>query len=238
MTQQSESIRRFLDAQFAAQQATEPGPERPHHHPFVTISRQAGAGGHALARAMVAVFAEQDDRDLFGTWQVFDRELCEIVVEDPRLTGALDRLISEVYLSRTEEFFNQLVKPAPDQDYMMEQVFHAVRNLAGIGKVIIVGRGGAHATRGMGPSFSVRLVAPIEARVSRIAELEKLDERRARERVRKLDAHRARVIKRRFGADIDDPLEYDAVWNTGAIGFETMAHATVAVLRRRASDGR
>ncbi|MBT8198514.1 MAG: cytidylate kinase-like family protein [Acidimicrobiia bacterium] len=233
---QSESFQRFLTTQLADHQTGEPPATQRTVHPFVTISREAGAGAHSLAKTMVKVFAEQDDEELFGTWQVFDRKLCEYVVEDPRLEGALDDLLSEAYHSRAEAFFSQLLKPAPDQEYVMTRVFRAVRSLAGVGKVILLGRGGSNATRGMGPSFRIRLVAPLDERVKRIAKQEHIDERSARERVRRLDTSRARLIKRHFGAAIDDPLEYDAVWNTAAVGYETIAEATAAVLRRRAAD--
>ena len=34
--------------------------------PFVTISRQAGAGGHTLANRLIEVFGRQEDKEIFG----------------------------------------------------------------------------------------------------------------------------------------------------------------------------
>ena len=64
-------------------------------YPFVTISREAGAGGHTLAYVLLTDFAGDHDQDLFGGWHVFDRELCEVIVQDHRFQNSLDALLAE-----------------------------------------------------------------------------------------------------------------------------------------------
>ncbi len=117
----------------------------------------------------------------------------------------------------------------------MEHIFRLVRGLAEVGKVIIVGRAGSQVTRGVGPSVSVRLIAPEEVRVKRMMEAHSLAEKPARELIHKHDAGRRRLLKRHFKVDADDALLYDVTWNTGEVSPQAIAVAITAVLRDRAA---
>jgi len=226
-----------VEAQLAEITASRAGLSGIEVHPFVTISRQAGAGGHSLAAALLEAFARQDDGATFGGWHVFDRRICEMVVEDPKLTGSLESLVSEEYRSRTEDFIHQLLSPSVSQDYVAERVFRIVRTLAGVGKAVIVGRAGSQATLGLGQGVSLRLVAPEPVRLGRIMTIDHLGEREARNEMKKRDAHRARLVRRHFRVYIDDPLGYDATFNTGTLSFDEIAEAVVAMLRSRVASG-
>ncbi len=206
--------------------------------PFVTISRQAGAGGHTLANVMLSVFGEQADTDLFEGWQVFDQNLCQHLATDPLYAGSLSSLLADEYHSPTQDFFHQVVRSTLDQDAVMARVFQLVRSVALIGKAIIVGRAGSQVTRDVEGGVRLRIVAPEQLRIERIMAARDLTPREASSEIRKLDGHRARLLKTHFRIDVDDPLGYDAVWNTGSATALEIAEATAAMLRRRTlSDG-
>ena len=227
-----DAIARYLSIQAAQMKISEkaaPGAPRP----FVTISRQAGAGGHALADILLEVFAAQEDADLFGGWRIFDRRLCEIVAEHPTYKNSMPSLLNEEYRPKAHDFFHQLFHSTVDQDLLMAEVFRVVRTVAGVGKAIIVGRAGSEVTRGQAPGVSVRLIAPEEVRIRGVMEFYGLDEKTARAEATKLDTGRARLLKTHFKADIDDPLLYDAVWNTGDVSVEVIAECVVQMLRHR-----
>jgi len=228
-----ETPERSLRDEVAAIRASRADAIGAEQYPFVTISRQAGAGGQSLAQTMLEVFARQADVALFGGWHVFDRRLCEIVAEDPKLVGSLELLVTEAYRSRTEDFLRNLLTTTTDQNFVMEGVFRSVRTVAGMGKAIIVGRAGSQVTKGMGSGLSLRLVAPETVRIARLMERHAIDERAARDQARKRDADRARLLRRHFRTDIDDPFGYDAVWNTAGVTTEEIAESVVAILRRR-----
>lgn len=228
-----ESIERYLRAHLAGFRTGRPDSREPGPHPFVTISRQAGAGGHSLATAMLDVFGDQPEPDIFAGWQVFDQKLCEIVATDPVCAKSLDALLAEEYRRPTDDFFQQMLRLTIDQDVVMARVFEVVRALASIGKAIIVGRGGSEVTRDMDEGVHLRIVAPEPERIRRVMDRHGVDERRAINDIRRLDRHRARLLKTHFRVDIDDPTHYDAVWNTGSASIEDIAVATAAVLRRR-----
>ncbi|NNL70700.1 MAG: hypothetical protein HKO70_12140 [Acidimicrobiia bacterium] len=228
------NLDRYLSAHFS-DQAVRAEVAQPTAWPFVTISRQAGAGAHALASALLANFAEQADVELFAGWQVFDSELCELVAEDPTYAAGMSALIAEQYRTRTTEFFGQVLSPTIDQDMLMNRVFRVVAAVASAGKSIIIGRAGSEVTRGLGTGLSIRLVAPEAVRIIGMMDHYGLDERAAQREARRLDAARARLLKTHFQADIDDPLRYDVTWNTGAVPVPVIAATVTAAIRRLAS---
>lgn len=225
-------IDRYLRAYFASQQTPGTAEFEPHARPFVTISRQAGIGGHALADTLVEVFSSIDD-SIFEGWRVYDRTLCEMVAEDPRYRKNLDSLLEEEYRAKTNDFFHQMLRSTVDQKLVMNRVFLAVRTVAGIGKAVIVGRAGAQVTKDMPEGVSIRVIAPEDARIARVVETHGLTEREARDGGRKRDADMARLIKAQFATDIDDPADYDAVFNAGEVSFGEIARSVAIMMRSR-----
>lgn len=230
--QSSSSIERFFNTSLSKLEKS--GDEqRIGERPFVTISRQAGAGGHTVANELIKVFADQEDKRLFGEWQMFDQNLVEMVADDSDMKVSVESLISEQYQTRTDDFLRQALSATAPQDVVVQQIFRLVRHLAGIGKVVIVGRAGAQVTRGIGPSIAVRLIAPENVRVKRMMEIRRLAEKPARDLVRKHDAGRQRLLKRYFKVDVDDDLQYDVTWNTAEVTPRAIAYAIAQVLRER-----
>ncbi|MDH5372647.1 MAG: cytidylate kinase-like family protein [Acidimicrobiia bacterium] len=232
-----ERIDRYLRAEMEKLRSVTPELREPAApRPFITISRQAGAGGHALAAAMLEVFAHQEDVELFGGWQIFDHNLCEIIAADPAYSGSLDSLLAEEYRTPTTDFFHQLVRSTADQDRVMSRVFQLVRSIAAIGNAIIIGRAGSQVTKGMQPGIRLRVVAPEGVRIKRMMEIATLDERQARNQARKMDAHRASLLRAYFETDIADPTNYDVTWNSASSSLIEIAEATTALLRRRLAE--
>jgi cytidylate kinase len=227
-------IERFIHGHAYGQKGAG-GSETPRIRPFVTISRQSGAGGHSLANVLIETLEKQPEKELFGGWEMFDQKLVAMVADDPDLRVSVEALLGEEYRRASDDFFRQLFTSTTHQDIVMDRVFRLVRILAEVGKAVIVGRAGSQVTRGLGPSVSVRLVAPEERRIKRMMELHQVDERAAKDLIAKSDTGRARLLKRHFRADIDSPYLYDATWNTGEVSFEAIAESIVAVLRDKAA---
>ncbi|MEE4378189.1 MAG: cytidylate kinase-like family protein [Candidatus Competibacteraceae bacterium] len=204
--------------------------------PFVTISRQSGAGGHTLAETLIKVMDQEEDTALFKGWQLFDQKLCEKLADDYKLNMSMESLLSEEYRSQIEVFVQGLFSKLPDQNLTMRRMFEIIRSLATVGKVIIVGRGGSQVTHKLDLGVHVRLVAPEHIRVKRLAGLLGQSEEHAKQTMRKQDHDRVRLIKSFFAADIDDPLLYDAVWNTGTVSVEAIAEAVVSIIKHRVAE--
>ncbi|MDJ0848409.1 MAG: cytidylate kinase-like family protein [Myxococcota bacterium] len=200
--------------------------------PFVTISRQAGAGGRSLASAILAEFERHPGEPLLQGWSSFDQELCEMVATDPELNVSLTELVTEEYRTPAEDYVSVLLGKS-FQDEIQKKISVSIRELALVGKAIVVGRGGVCITGDIGPGIHIRLVAPREVRVERMMESFAASEKEAGTWVDEQDRSRAKMMKSRFGRDIDDPLLYHAVWNTDRTPFELIARSVRDLIRAK-----
>ena len=201
--------------------------------PFVTISRDAAAGGHLLAHVLVSDFLKEEDQELFGGWHVFDRELCEIVASDPELRTSMENLLTEDYHSEFKEFIDGLFTGRAQQYMQHKKTFRIVRILALLGKVIIVGRAGSLVTRDLASGIQIRLVARETCRARWMMAKLRLTRDEARETIRKQDSDRRKMVRTFFNRDINDPLLYDVVWNSETVEPHEMACSIIQMIKRR-----
>lgn len=200
--------------------------------PFVTISRQKGAGGRLLAEAVIAELAGETGPQFRG-WEIFDEKLCRRLSEEPGLNFPLHSLLNLEYYSQIRDLINQIMFGTSSQDLVMKKLFEDIRALASVGKAVIVGRGGACLTRGLPGGVHVRLVAPLEVRIKRISSQLNVSPQKAAEIIKEQDESREGLVKNYFGKDINDPLLYDAVWNTEAAAVEDIARSIVMLIKGR-----
>jgi cytidylate kinase len=193
--------------------------ERP---PAVTISRQTGAGAHAVAEKLAAYLQTRGPKDEVP-WTVFDRELVEKVLEEHNLPQELARYMPEDRVSRIDDMMEELLGLHPPSSILVRQTTETVLHLAELGRVILLGRGANVITRKLPNVFHVRLVAPLPKRVAYLQEVQHLSRRAAEQFVAREDRGRARYLRRYFDADIDDPLLYDLTLNTERITFDEAA---------------
>lgn len=204
-------------------------------YPFVTISRQAGAGGHLLSYVILTEFLKHRQDPAFEGWHVFDKDLVEIVAKDPLLQSDMEVMVSQKYMTQINDFFESLLTGKTDEHSLHRTMFKVVRMLALIGKVVIVGRGGALVTADLPQGVHIRLIAPEAHRVVWMMKRFRMNKEEAREAVLKQDSDRRKLIKLFFHRDIDDPLLYDMVWNTGKVQLDIIAATTVNLIRQRST---
>ena len=205
-------------------------------YPFITISRQAGAGGHLLSYVITTDMLNMGKHsELFRGWHVFDKQLCEIVAQDPDLQDSVDAVLKERYQSEFSDFMDSLFSGYSKQYLLYKRTFKVVRMLAAIGKVIIVGRGGACVTHDMKQGVHARLVAPEAHRLRWMMNKFKITRDEAHRAIDKQDADRRKLMRTFFNKDIDDPLLYDTVWNTATVELHDISHALIQIVLSRAA---
>ncbi len=203
-------------------------------YPFVTISRQAGAGGHLLAYVILTEFLKKKEcHPLFEGWHVFDKELTEVVARDPLLTNDIEGLVAQKQRTQFNDFVESLYTGRSEQYELQRTTFKVVRMLALIGKVILVGRAGSLVTADLPQGIHIRLIAPEAHRIVWMMKRFKINKEDASELVKKQDASRRKLIKLFFNRDIESPLLYDMVWNTGRVGLDVITAATIELIRQR-----
>jgi cytidylate kinase len=213
----TEYFQRYLDSQLKAAPGREAKPR-----PFVTISRQTGAGGITIGEKL-AVYLAAHDGCGGCAWAVFDRDLVEKVMEEHRLPERVRPFLKEDKISELQDILDELFGIHPPEWALAKKTADTILHLAGLGHAVLVGRGANVVTRKLEEGFHVRLVAPMEVRLRHVQEYFRLGAAEAANLIRTEDAGREHYLKAYFGQRIDDPLLYDLVLNTERVSYDEAA---------------
>jgi cytidylate kinase len=188
----------------------------------ITISRQTGAGAHAVADR-VAEYLQARAPEGDCPWTIFDRNLVERVLEDHHLPKRLARFMPEDRISEMSDIMDELFGLHPPSWTLVRQASETVLHLAQLGNVIIIGRAANLITASLNSAFHVRLIGSVEKRARYIQEVRQLGPKAALKYIHQEDRGRRRFVKKYFGKDIDDPLLYHLVINTDLVSFDEAA---------------
>jgi cytidylate kinase len=186
--------------------------------PCITVSRDPGSGGTAVARRL----AKDLNMDLIGS------KIIQQVAERAD--------ISEKVIASLDE------KEVRVRDFWLDSLFHTrhiwpdeyIRYLTKVigtigkqGNTIIIGRGGQFI---LPPeeTFRVRLIAPREIRIRTVMRDSSTDFETAERYVYKTEKDRNAFHCKHFGADWTNPIFYDLIVNTGFMGIEGAVAAVKA----------
>jgi cytidylate kinase len=188
----------------------------------VTISRQAGCGALAVAEKLARYLQEHSSKHA-ASWKVFDRNLMEKVLEDHDLPARLSQFLPEDRVSFLEDIMADLLQTYPPSQTVVRQTTETILKLASVGNVILIGRGGNIITARLPNMFHVRLVAPLEERIEHSHESYGMTRTEARKFCLREDSGRERYLKKYFRADVNDPILYHLIINTGLVGYDDAA---------------
>jgi cytidylate kinase len=136
---------------------------------FITISREYGCSAMGIAKMLVDNINKQKGQQKPWSWvskEILEKSTDELQTDYKKIGHIFDgkkRKIheaSKLYIKSYDVSDNNIVKAVKD----------IIQNLAFDGNVVIVGRGGAMVTRHFPKGVHVKLHAPIDFRVNRIAE--------------------------------------------------------------------
>jgi len=187
----------------------------------VTISRQAGCGAVIVAEKLASYLKERSPEQ--DSWNVLDRNLMEKVMEDHNLPARLAKFLPEDRVSQIEDIVDDLFELHPPASEIIRHTTETILKLAEVGNAIIIGRGGNVITAKLPHVIHVRLVAPLKNRIEHAHRFYNMTETEARKFCLAQDRGRERYLKKYFGADINDPLLYHAVINTGLVSYDYAA---------------
>lgn len=183
----------------------------------VTISRQAGCGALAVAEKLACYLQEHSPKNA-RSWTVFDRNLMEKVLEDHDLPPRLAQFLPEDRVSYLEDIMADLLQTYPPSQTVVRHTIETILKLASLGNAILIGRAGNVITSRLPNMLHVRLVAPLEERIEYSRKTYGMTKIEARKFCLTKDSCRERYLKKYFHADINDPLLYHMVINTGLVG--------------------
>ena len=223
--------RAYVVAQLKDKPAGKPAARRRVPGPAITVARETGCGAQPVVERLVGLLQEDGPKGPC-TWTVFDRQLIEKVLEEHHLPSKLAPYISEGRRSYLQETLADVLGLQPATWRIVPDIVDTILHLVELGRVIVVGRGCSVITARTPNVFHVRLVAPLEQRIERVREANKMSLKEAARYVEKEDRGRARYVKTYFKSRIDDPLLYHAVINTGRMTYEEAAQLIADGARR------
>jgi len=185
---------------------------------YISISREAGAGGSAIGDAVGQRLG----------WEVLDKNLLDCVAERFHLSRPMLEMVDET----ASNWAYDVLGPWLDRQIITHEkyVVHLARIVhaaARRGNVVLVGRGGQFLLpRDQG--LAARVVASEKYRVRRIMEKYAMDEAHARQFVTALDRGRREFVSRFFRRDVADPHLYDLVINVEYLGPEAAVEQILA----------
>jgi cytidylate kinase len=191
--------------------------------PYLLISREKGAGGSAVGQLAGKRLG----------WQVFNKEIVDAIAQKANVRRELIESLDERDRATIRDVVSRFLSPQPvGTAGYLATLREILLTLGHHGDVVIVGRGAQYVL----PSrfgLRLRMVAPIEVRVRRIATEGSMSLKAARVEVERSDRERARLARRHFGQDGRDPLNYDVIINTAELTVEAATEVVVTAVQRK-----
>ena len=203
------------------------------HFPFVTISREAGAGAETVARELAQKLNANMAKDE-QPWVVFDKNLIEKVLEDAELPREIAKHVQEDKDTTVQAIVGELLGLHPSMWTIFHHTSDTILKLARLGRCIIVGRGAEIITAKLKGGVHIRLVAPEPVRLAHLKKHFGLDDRAAAKYLHEHDEGRRRYVKSNFDRHIEDPLLYHTILNTGLLDVGTTADSVASLVSRQA----
>jgi cytidylate kinase len=169
--------------------------------PYITVSRETGAGGSEIARLV---------GNKLG-WDVLDHEIIDYIADKYGTPHSLVELVDEKRANWIQEVFTTWIE---GQSFTQPAYLHRLTRLlllaAHHGKVVIVGRG-AQFILPRNRGLSVRIIAPLEFRIEQVILQRGLSTHDARKFIEDSDRQRQGFIKSHFRHKCADPHVYDLI---------------------------
>jgi cytidylate kinase len=178
----------------------------------ITISRELGSLGTLIAREVA------DNLGYKMVWR-------EVINEAAARTGAPD-----VALAMIDDLGLLGLRPSAKMRRAYRDAVHRViEELAEAGDVVIVGRAGQVILAGKPCVLHVRIIAPLDLRVQRLVERERIAAEAIHARIKESDRTRRTYLRQYYHVDWNDPELYDLVINTARclapVAAELICHA-------------
>jgi cytidylate kinase len=166
-------------------------------------------------------------------YDLFHQEVIHNMAESARTSVQLLETLDEKGVSVLEEWISSLVDNRhlwPDQ--YLQHLMKIIGTIGKHGQAVIIGRG-ANFVLPPDKRLSVRVIAPMDARVRNVSQELGITDEEARRRVIKTESNRRAFIRKYFNADIVDPFNYDLVINIENLSIENAINAINGALNQK-----
>ena len=205
---------------------TETPVKRKKVYPCISVSRETGAGAQAVCKELIKILDSKSEKNE-NQWTFFDQQLIEKILENHHLPKQISKYLVEDKYKHVSSVVNEVLGLHPSQWTLLHQTTETVLQLARMGKVVIVGRGGNIITSKLKNAFHVRLIAPLVNRIRYTMDIYKMNRQDSEAYIKKEDVARRKYLKSNFSRDIENPELYHMVLNTDLLTYEETAAVIV-----------
>jgi cytidylate kinase len=196
---------------------------------FITISRQAGAGGNNLAVQLTDAINKLSPAT--EPWCVWDKELVsKVAVEHHIPDRFIEKLEDEKHPWFAEFMASLSGTDHPDDFKVYRRVAMTIRALAAAGRAVIVGRGGVFVTAGLSGALHLMLVAPVTTRVQRMADRLQIPLDVAAVKLHTIDHNRHAFYHRYWPGKNISPENFAVTLNTAELSDSQMVAALLPLI--------
>ncbi len=229
---ESNFLSKYLYARFTDELTL---PRGKHKGVTVTVARDTGCDAIPVVKEVI----KQLNADLQGAykdqpWRYMSKEILEQSAKKLNMKPELlDKLIHQKDRNFVEEILLSLsTENYPNDIKIKRTIKEVVQSAEQEGAVIVVGRAGvaivAHSKR----NLHVKLTAPLEWRVAKIAKEYKVSEEQALKHIKESDKQRENLRKYFMGRKVQ-PTDYDLILNVATLTKKEVVKAMVELIRFR-----
>jgi cytidylate kinase len=199
--------------------------------PYVTISRESGCSGFTLGLLLAEIL--NDHAPTGRAWKVYGKEILEQLATETNLAEEMVEKLHARDPGLVVDFMRSLMgRDVPSGYEVRNRITSIIRGLAVHGQVILVGQGSAGATRGIDNGLNVRLKAPEDWRVERVARGYGASPAEARDILRQRDQDRDFLRRIYLMRNAHEP-EFHALYDCSQLGLAQIATSIVAAMKQR-----
>ncbi|MCS7191551.1 MAG: cytidylate kinase-like family protein [Armatimonadetes bacterium] len=173
----------------------------------------------------------QYDESVVSPIERFLRALVKFGVPKEAIAWSPGPLRETPFLLPTREQWQREGSKFLDHEECLKFTQLALKKLAQKGRVIIVGRGGALVLRDFQGALHIRLFAPLDWRIQRVIQVEKLTPEKAKQKIIAEDKRRADYLRHFYGVDWNDPSLYHLVLNVAKLGIDLCSQVIISAAR-------
>lgn len=201
--------------------------------PFVTISRETGAGGIQFGEQLCKHLNSRDEKRSHN-WKSFEKNLLEQITAEHDLPAEMAKYIPEKKISEMQDLLEQLFSLHPSKESMIRKASNTILHLAMLGNVILIGRGSNIITSHLEKGLHIRLIDSLGKKIKNIQDIFSISKSEAVKYIREEDKGRKLYIKKFFSCDIEDPSLYSMVLNLNKLSAEDAVNiACEAIIKKR-----
>jgi cytidylate kinase len=204
--------------------------------PFVTVSREPGAGGTPFSHRL----AERLNAEPGGDWAAWGLELVEKISAEAGIARELVQAIEDEPHSWVQDLLEAMSARQDPQHLPQFRIYQRVAvatcALAQAGHAIIVGRGGMFITARIPGGIHLRLVAPLDYRIKQTARQYHVSESVAADRIAQTEANRAGFFARYWPGKVIMPQTFALTLNSAALSLDEMVDCVLPLIRRREAN--